>query len=400
MTTATDHDPDLDRDEVVIALRREAGELTVQPSPIRRVADAGHRRRVRRRTAAGTVGVAAALAGALGIASLVDGPADRVRTVDAPEPVPTGPSLEPLLVESNAPTPPGVAVPEGFSGPLDVLTADGERQAWSRWGDDPQWAVSDGIVLADGRRVAIAYGRTGGPNEGEVALVELDGRGLVEAVHPLAIAALDGWSTWLRIIGAEGTVVDLAVERERELGDGDIAPGTRIEMTTEVIAVDLATAEVDQVIDGLDQYDVRTAGGRVVVSDRVVGAGVPCEITVRDRIDLDRARIVTVPCERDPSYPAQIQLQAIDPTGRWAAVVRTLLTTGMPDVTLLVVDLDDGTTTEVVTVPGAMPWRDMAWGDDGALLVAMVADSPEVPAIDIPSPAGVPEIRVVRYTER
>jgi hypothetical protein len=344
--------------------------------------------------------VAAALVGGIGIASLVDRPADRVRTADVPTPATTGPGLEPLIVESTASSPPGVEVPDGFSGPLDVVTSEGERQAWSRWGDDPQWAVDVGFVLADGRRVATAYGRTGGPNEGEVALVELDDRGLVEAVHLLDITVDDGWFISTRIIGADGTIVDVAVERESDLGDGPIEPGTRIEMTTEVIAVDLATDEVDQVIDGLDQYDVRTAGGRVVVSDRVVGAGVPCEITVRDRVDLERSRTVEVPCERDPSYPAQIQMQALDPTGRWAAVVRTLLTTGMPDVTLLVVDLDAGTTTEVVTLPGTVPWRDMAWGDDGSLLLAMVADNLEVPAIDIPSPAGGPEIRVVRYTER
>ncbi|MEZ5181070.1 MAG: hypothetical protein R2702_04215 [Acidimicrobiales bacterium] len=392
MTTTTD--PELDRDDLAAALRRERDALTVAPTDVGVVRSRGRRRRARRRTAGAALAAAAALAGAVATASLVDRPADRVRTATVPTPAEVGPAVVPLF----APTPYDPATdpadPPIHVSQVDVLEPDGSRTPWSRWGPDPQWAVGHGIVLGDGRRVAPATGGYGTEVAGEQALVELGPDGSITAVHPLDLgpAAADAS---LAIAGAEGDEVDVVVDATV------LVPGAATGATPAVslLTVDLATGAVTTRLDGLDGLSVRSAAGRIVAVHDDVSLTEPCRLDVRSRAAVDEVRTVPVACATGAPLPPMVRLLALDPTGRYAAVERTTLTSGSPDLSLLVIDLDEETTTEVATATAGPPWTSVSWSSAGALRLAMPTDNPELPAIDVPSPAGGPEVRVIGYTD-
>lgn len=396
MSTTTDDD--LDRDEVVIALRREGASQPVRPAPLAQVTARGRRRRDRRRATAAAVSVAAAVViGAVAIGALGDAPADEVRTAEAPATT-NDPGTTPLLVPATTSSYDGLddGAVAPHSAEMDLLEASGERTPWWRWGPAPQWTVTDGIVLADGRRFASAQGLVGTERAGQLALVELDEAGAVLRAIPLGAdgANLDEeTSTSAPLVGASGSVVDVAVTT-REL------VGTSLVTEASLLGVDVDGGTVETIIDDAGDAALRTASGRIVSVRNEVSTTEPCLLDVRERATPDEVRSVTVACDGAGPLPPMVRLLAVDPTGRYAAVERTTMTSGPSDLSLLVVELDEATTTEVVTAPGYTPWWAVTWGADGTLRLAMPTDNPELAPIDVPSPPRGPEVEVVRYRER
>lgn len=403
MTPTLTNDPAAD--DVAAHLRREAQHLPARPGPVATVAARGRRRRARRRVA---MGAGAGLVVVLAAAGLLAGTADRPETVRTATTVPvaSGPAIAPLIVATPYE---GSMVEEPVSNvsQLDELVGPDERRAWWRWGDDPVWEVGDGLVLADGRRVATATGAFGTAREGDVAVVELDpDDGLVTAVHPLEIpVGPDQWIS-LGLAGAAGSEVDVVVERRTEV-DLVIEPGqtepTRLpDPEIFLVRIDLATDEVTPLLDGLLSGGVGTGGGRVVSVHDEVSTTEPCQLDVRTFDALDEVRTVPVACADagNGGLPPMVRFLALDPTGRFVAVERTTLTTGAAELSLLVVDLDGGSTTELATVTSGPPWRGVTWGAEGRLRLAMPSDDPELPPIDVPSPPGGPTVEVVPYRDR
>jgi hypothetical protein len=398
-------DDDLDRDDVVNALRSEGAAQPVRPAPVEQVVAHGRRRRTRRRASVAALSTAAALlVGAVAVGALADGPPDRVRTAEAPIVV-DGPGLNPLLVpgtttglEHDAEGLPVINASE-----LDLLDTSGERAPWWRWGPNPEWIVGDGIVLADGRRFAEASGATISARAGEPVIVELDELGGVQRAIPLGVEVPPdppgpqnpAESVSAQIVGARGPVVDVIVQRRNEVvGD---RPQPLIAGTT-LLSVDVDTGTVETILEDAADTSHRTAGDRIVSVRAAVSTTEPCLLDVRDRTAPDAVRTVAVACDAAESpLPPMVTLVALDPTGRYAVVDRSTLTTGLTELSLLVVDLDDQSTTEVVTVSGSMPWTDLAWDASGTLRLAMPTDAPDAPPTDVPALPGGPEIEVVHY---
>jgi hypothetical protein len=405
MTTTTDHDPDLDRDDVVIALRREGAAQVVRPAPVEQVAASGRRRRARRRATVATLSTAAAVViGAVAFGALADGPPDQVRTTEAPVSA-NGPGIEPLLVPAAStglePETEGDQVVNASE--VDLLDASGARAPWWRWGPDPQWSVGEGIVLADGRRFAAASGIYATARAGEPVIVELDDLGEVQRAIPLGVAVpLDppgpqepDTSVSAEIIGAAGQRIDLFVEWRNEASGSTPRP---VDAGTAMISVDVDTGTTETIVDDPPATSHRTAGDRIVSVRAAVSTTEPCLLDLRDRTAIDAVRTVAVACDApDDPLPPSLRLVALDPTGRYAAVERATID-GLAS--LLVVDLEDETTTEVTAPSGARSWRDLAWDASGTLRLAMPIDDPDFTPTDIPSPAGGPEVEVVRYRSR
>lgn len=400
---------DLDRDDVVIALRREGAAQPVRPAPVEQVTAQARRRRARRRASVAVVSTAAALlVGAVAIGALADGPRDRVRTAAEPT-VPNGPGIHPLLVPGTASgfEREAEGLPAPSTSELDLLDASGERAPWWRWGSEPQWSVGGGVVLADGRRFATAQDAPDGGQEGELVLVELDDLGGVQRAIPLGVEVPPDPKgpqdpndyVSAEIIGATGPRIDVLVSRETiPPFDPSAAAGRPIITETSLVSVDVETGAVETVIDDLADSSHRTAGDRIVSVRAAVSKTEPCLLDVRGRVDLEEVRTVEVACDAPGSpLPPMVRVVALDPTGRFAAVERTTLTTGLSELSLLVVDLDDETTTEVITASGAVPWTALTWDASGRLRLAMTTDNPDAPPADVPALPGGPEIEVVHY---
>lgn len=401
MTTTRTDDPT--NDELTARLRRESEALPTRPGAVGPVVARGRRRRQRRRAALGT-GMGLALVLAVGAAGLLGRSADDREQVRTATTVPTasGPAIEPLIVAAPYVGSMDAEVPSNQS-ELDELVGPDQRRAWWRWSDDLVWEVGTGLVLADGRRVATATGATGRAREGEVALVELSpDDGLVTAVHPLDLAVADD-DEWigLQLVGGTGTVVDVVVERHREVELSPTEPTRLPDPEVSLLLVDLATDEVTPLLDGLASAGVRTGGGRVVSVRDEVSLTEPCLLDVRPADALDELRSVPIACASgaDAGLPPMVRLLALDPTGTLAAVERTTLTSGAAEVSLLVVDLERATTTELATATAGPPWRGVAWSADGRLRLAMVSDDPGITPIDVPSPPEGPTVEVVPYRE-
>lgn len=345
----------------------------------------------------------ASLVVVLATAGLLAGSADepqQVRTATTVAPA-SGPAVAPLIVPAPF-TGSMLEEPPSSYGELDELIGPDQVRPWWRWGDDLVWEAGSGLVLADGRRVAAATGAPGTEQEGDEAVVELDDAGLVTGVHPLEIQADADESVDLRLVGGSGTAVDVLVQRRREIERSTTGPTPVPEPERSLLRLDLATDEVTPLLDAVGDGGVATAGGRVVSVRDAVSLTEPCLLDVRSFDALDTVRSVPIACV-EAGYgglPPMVRLLALDPTGRYAAVERTTLTSGTPELSLLVVDLDRTTTTEVATVDGATPWWGVTWGADGRLRISMVTDNPELPPIDIPSPSGGPTVEVVPFRER
>ncbi|MCB0969952.1 MAG: hypothetical protein KDA97_00315 [Acidimicrobiales bacterium] len=399
---STTADDDLDRDDVVIALRREGEVQHVRPAPLEQVAARGRRRRARRRASVTVVSVAAALlVGAVALAAIVDRPADQVRTAQDPATV-SGPGIEPLLVASTATgqEPEADGLPVIHVAEMDLLDASGERTPWSRWAPDQEWVFSDGIVLADGRRFASARGATDPEGTGELALVELDETGAVRRALPLGVEAPQDPNTSgsTRIVGATGSEVDVAVTWTTDPEIDPTAPRTPqpIVIVTSVVAVDVDTGAVATIVPEAVDTDHRTAGDRIVSVRARVSTTEACLLDVAARATPDDARSVAVACDMSGPLPPMVRLLALDPTGRYAAVERTTLTDGAPELSLLVVDVEDETTSELITTTATV-WTDLAFDAAGTLRLAMPAGNPELPPVDVASPPGGPEVELLRY---
>lgn len=399
---STTVDDDLDRDDVVIALRLEGAAQPVRPAPVERVAAHGRRRRGRRRASVAVLSTAAAVVvGAIAVGALADGPPDQVRTAEAPVDT-SGPGIEPLLVpaRSTGLGPETEGDPVINSSEVDLLDASGERAPWWRWGPDPQWSVGEGIVLADGRRFASASGVYATERAGEPVIVELDDLGVVQRAIPLGVEVpLDppgpqgpDKSVSAEIIGAAGPRIDLFVEWRNEASGSTPRP---VNAGTAMISVDVDSGTVETIFDDPPATSHRTAGDRIVSVRAAVSTTEPCLLDVRGRTAIDAVRTVQVACDApDDSLPPMVRLVALDPTGRYAAVERTTIN-GIAS--LLVVDLEDETTTEVATSSGPRSWRSLTWDASSTLRLAMPTDDPDFTPTDVPALPGGPEIEVVQY---
>jgi hypothetical protein len=405
MSTTTDDD--LDRNDVVIALRREGASQLVRPAPVEQVVADGRRRRVRRRASVAALSTAAVvMVGSVAFGALADGPPDQVRTAEAPVDT-SGPGIEPLLVpaRSTGLEPETESNPVINSNEVDQLDASGKRAPWWRWGPDPQWSVGEGIVLADGRRFAAASGLYSTERAGEPVIVELDDLGGVQRAIPLDVEVpLDppgpqepDQSVSAEVIGAAGSRIDLYVEWRNEASEPTPPMPQPLIAGTAMISLDVDTGTVETIFDDPPASSHRTAGDRIVSVRAAVSTTEPCLLDVRDRTAIDAVRTVVVPCDApDDQLPLMLRLVALDPTGRYAAVERTTIN---GTASLLVADLEEETTTEVTTSsgPGPRPWQYITWDASSTLHLAMPTNNPDFTPTDVPALPGGPAIEVIHY---
>jgi hypothetical protein len=368
--------------ELAEALQRATDRLVVDVAPIADIERRGLRHH-RRRRAMAAVGAAATVLVAAGIAVPLAShrlSQRSVRSGAATDEVVDGSSPQPLLV-LGGPTgqereEQGLAAFDGLS-QLDSIGPDGRHMWWHR-DETSHWGLGTGVVLADGRKFGLAIGEMGSSLDGQYAIAEISDAGATIATHPLDLPATPAnLGADVGIVGASGSRVFVQHTVHDEPLRNHTPPGSfDVLLQRDLYAYDVDSHRLTAV--------ERPRDGQVLLADDTVVNDAPgCKIEVRRQLGAGPVERIDGGCP--PGRTSVLQPLALSPDGELLAVDIMTLTDGVPDETLAIVDLRDGSQRYRSTTKSPIPWQVIAWTAPRTLSLAISTDGPS------DSPTGHPE---------